>query len=78
MAKVRKKATDQSNVNKLYRDRIEQGNENQREWYNGVRDANGEIGTDQFGNRAKWSKAKAKKEGTWQGYNAQRAGGKGK
>jgi hypothetical protein len=78
MAKVRKSATDQSHVNKLYRDRIEQGNENQREWYAGVRDFSGLGSTDQYGNRAKWSKEKSKREGTWLGYNAQRAGGKGK
>ncbi len=53
----------------------QQGNENQREWFNGVR---GSLATDQTGNRQKWSKQKSKSEKWSAPAKAQRAGGKGK
>jgi hypothetical protein len=79
MAKVRKKATDQSNVNKLYRDRIAQGDENQREGFNAVR---GTYALRPDGSKAyasKTGKAEVKKGmGSATERKYERAGGKGK
>ena len=85
--RVRTSAGDNKSVNSAafgkiaHSAAVQQGDENQREWYNGIR---GTQNTDQYDGGGKTSKAAAKLDPEWESTNgphnrkAQRAGGKGK